>query len=212
MSRRIKTIRAAENRKRLVEPELDLNSFFSLVPLESDWEMAPAIPGVVDNASLRIADVYSPTGWRPRYRSLLSSLRTRKLVVEPWLAPRASVQKSSLTLAEKDRLFKSRRNKDVLGLFYSCREDLPRPDESNQEVRNLCVAWKRKYEGGSPRALPRFCKRCPELAAWACWVERAIHETQIRSTKNKSPRLDLLRQCVAILATAQVERLARQHH
>jgi hypothetical protein len=206
MSRRIKTTRPAENGEKL-EPELEINSLASLIPLESDREIPPAIPGVVDYTSLRIADVYSPTGWRPRYQSLLRSLRTGRPVVELWLAPPTSIQKSSPTLAEKDRLFKSRRIKDVWELFYCCRGDLPRPDESNQQVRNLCTEWQRKYEGGSPRALPRFCKKCPELAAWACWVERALHETQILSTKNKSPRFDLLRECVGILADAQMLRL-----
>jgi hypothetical protein len=206
MSRRIKTTRPAENGEKL-EPELEVNSLASLIPLESDREIPPTIPGVVDYTSLGIADVYSPTGWRPRYRSLLRSLGTGRPVVELWLAPPTSIQKSSPTLAEKDRLFKSRRIKDVWELFYCCRADLPRPDESNQQVRNLCAEWQRKYEGGSPRALPRFCKKCPELAVWAVWVERAIRKTQIRSSKNQSPQLDLLRQCVGILVRAQVERL-----
>jgi hypothetical protein len=122
---------------------------------------------------------------------------------KPWLAPgRANIK--STELVDRNRKFHSRRIADVWDLFYQFRADFSRPDESDSKARNLCLSWKSKHDRHTPRALERFFKEFPEIAVWAIWPERAIHETPLRSGKNKSPRIDLLRKCLQILFDAQM--------
>jgi hypothetical protein len=168
-----------------------------------------AIPSLVDDPSLRIADVEGIAEKRHRRLSLLGAFfALRSAVARPWLAPITASGRASTTLAEKNRMYSSPKIRDLWKLFHDFRADFPRPDESDREVRNLCLAWKTKYKGGSPRALPRFFKKYPELAVWAVWVERAIHETPMRSAKNQFPRMDLLRRCLEVLVDIQVQHLA----
>jgi hypothetical protein len=212
MSRRIRSARPTEG---VEQPRtgLDVESFTPLVPLftESGLEMPLAIPSVAGGPLPRSVDPYSPDSFATPARKSIRSLGwlspRRRKIANPLLAPSTDTEGVSITLSEQSRLFSSRKIKDIWKLFYILRAIFPRPDESNQEVRNLCMEWKRKFDGGSPRTLPRFFKNCPEIAVWAFWVERALHEIQIRSTKNKSPQFDLLRECVRILTDAQLARL-----
>ena len=163
-----------------------------------------AAPGIVGDSFPKISDPYAPAV--PYYkgkplRSFFWSLSRRRVVKQLFATPTTTCN-SSISLAEQDRLFNSQNIRDVWRLFYYIRAHFPRPDESDPQVRALCMEWKRKYKGNSPRSLQRFCQHYPHLAVWAKWMRRAIEETQPRATKNKSPRMDLLRQCVRILATA----------
>ena len=148
-----------------------------------------------------------PEKKRVRASMLGAFFASRRAMAKPWLAPIAAVRSAEITLAEKNRLFNSRKVKDLWQLFYDFRASFPRPEESDR-VRSLCMSWKTKQKGHSPRVLPRFFKKHPELALWAVWVERAIHETPTRSAKNQFPQVDLLRKCLEILGPPQVQRLA----
>src|ERR1700722_16892528 len=202
-------------------PESTENSEAGLLVDSPALLAPPSISGHITDSSMpriaggpfpRFSDPYAPPdpyceGKPPL--SFLGSL-SRRRATKPLFAPPTAIQIGSISLVEQNRLFSSRKIKDVWKLFYLYRGHFPRPDEENRAVRNLCAEWKRKYKGESPRALTRFFQHCPELAVWADWVERAIHETQFRSTRNKSPRLDLLKQCVGILASAQIALLSRK--
>jgi hypothetical protein len=110
------------------------------------------------------------------------------------------MRKLSLSLAEKQRIFDRGKIKDLWTLYFDFRSQFPRPDESDPAVRRLCMDWKRKYKGHAPLPLQRFFKQYPDLAVWATWTEQAIQETPNRSSKNKFPRLELLRECIGIMA------------
>jgi hypothetical protein len=108
------------------------------------------------------------------------------------------------TLAQKELEFESRKLKNLWKLFYEFRIDFVRPVESDRVSRRACLLWKAKHHRNSPGALVRFFKKHPNIAVWSVWVERVIHETQLRSGKNQSPRVDLLRECLRILVDAWI--------
>jgi hypothetical protein len=177
-----------------------LSEFYGVVP-------TPAVPGVIADPRLRIGDPegnFKRRSMRPS-STWMSAARGRA-VVKPCLAPSTASGNALTTLAEKNRLFHSRKIKNLWKLFYDFRADFTRPDESDS-LRSLCVAWERKHKSRSPRALSRFFKKYPDLAVWATWVESAIQETPIRSAKNQFPRMDLLRRCLEVLGRPQVQRL-----
>jgi hypothetical protein len=181
-----------------------------LVPELEDhvpYLIAPFLP---DDPPLKTADSLAiPAKKRVRSSMLWALSARRRATAKPWLAPIAADGSVEITLAEKNRLFNSRKVKDLWQLFYDFRADFPRPEESDR-VRSLCMSWKTKHKSHSPRVLPRFFKKHPELALWAIWVERAIHETPTRSAKNQFPQVDLLRKCLEILGRPQVQRLTGQ--
>jgi hypothetical protein len=176
-----------------------------LVPKPEDQMPYLITPVRAYDPPLKAADAPAMKPMRP---SMLGALFARRRArAKPWLAPIAADRSVEITLAEKNRLFNSRKVKDLWQLFYDFRASFPRPEESDR-VRSLCMSWKTKHKGHSPRVLPRFFKKHPELALWAVWVERAIHETPTRSAKNQFPQVDLLRKCLEILGPPQVQRLA----
>jgi hypothetical protein len=126
-----------------------------------------------------------PEKKRVRASMLGAFFASRRAMAKPWLAPIAAVRSAEITLAEKNRLFNSRKVKDLWQLFYDFRASFPRPEESDR-VRSLCMSWKTKQKGHSPRVLPRFFKKHPELALWAIWVERTIHETPTGQRRTNS--------------------------
>jgi hypothetical protein len=168
------------------------------------------VPSSTDVATVRSPDsTIAPDGkgiGRPGMiaRAVRQAAADRK----PWLAPGANVKPTALV--DKNHKFKSRRIKDLWDLFYQFRADFLRPNESDSKDRLLCLLWKGKHDRHSPHALAGFFKECPEIAVWAIWTERAIHETPLRSRKNQSPRIDLLRKCLQILVDAQMNRLAQR--
>jgi hypothetical protein len=196
VSRRIRNTGSAET----APPVEFLSELYGIVP-------PSAVPGAIADPRLRIGDPEDHSKKRP-IRPLLTwiSAARGRAVVKPWLAPSTASGSASTTLAEKNRLFHSRKTRNLWKLFYDFRADFTRPDESDS-LRSLCIAWERKHKSRSPRVLPRFFKKYPELAVWAIWVERTIHETPPRSAKNQFPQQDLLRRCLEILVRTQVQRL-----
>jgi hypothetical protein len=150
---------------------------------------------------------FIPAEKSPRPANERTRLFKRRVVPKPWLAPSLPSGNLPTTLAEKNRKFESTKAKDLWDVFYGFRVDFPRPVESSAELKRLCLSWEMKYKGSSTRVLPRFFKKHPELAVWAIWAERAIHETKVRSGTNQFPQINLLRDCLRILVDAQTRRL-----
>jgi hypothetical protein len=132
--------------------------------------------------------------------------RVEKTRIKACFAPAVTSGHTPTTLAQKERKFESRKLKDLWKLFCEFRVDFTRPDESDWQSRRVCLSWKAKYHGHSRGALVRFFQKHPNIAVWSLWVERAIHETQLRSGKRQSPRVDLLRECLRILVIAWINR------
>jgi hypothetical protein len=151
---------------------------------------------------------YLPEERNPRPGNERTHLFKRRVVSKPWLAPSLPSGILPTTLAEKNRKFESTKAKDLWDVFYGFRVDLPRPTESSTELKRLCLSWEMKYKGSSTRVLPRFFRKYPELAVWAIWAERAIHETKVRSGTNQFPQINLLRECLRILVDVQTRRLS----
>ena len=151
----------------------------------------------------------TPKKRKPRRAGALVRLWRRQRAGKPWLAPDFANGVSPTSLEEKNRKFKSKKIKDLWAVFYQFRAEFPRPNQTDIELKRLCLSWKKKHDGNSPRALPRFFVKYPEIAVWAIWVERAIHETRRRSGENQSPQVDLLRECLRILADVQMQRLGK---
>jgi hypothetical protein len=135
--------------------------------------------------------------------------RVERTKTKACFAPAVTRTLSPTTLAQKELEFESRKLNDLWKIFCEFRIDFPRPDESDRESRRVCLSWKAKYRRHSPGALVRFFNKHPSIAVWSLWVERAIHETQLRSPKNQSPRVDLLRECLRILVDASISRIGK---
>jgi hypothetical protein len=176
-------------------------------------ELAPEIGKGIAKPTFRRSILGSLTGeiidaFRPPVTHGLRLVpgKPKRLVKPPLIAPANTSLKLSLGLAEKQRIFDRGKINDLWTLYLDLRFQFPRPDESDPSVRRLCVDWKSKFEGRSPFSLQRFFKQHPDVAVWATWTEKAIHETQARSSKNKFPRLELLRQCIGIMMQHRLER------
>lgn len=181
---------------------------FCLEPLSEYSAVSPfsGSSSIPEISTLRRAHAaFMPEEKRSRRTHVFGRLFRQRVAVKPWLAPPLPSGATPTSLEEKNRKFGSRKIKDLWDVFYQFRGDFPRPDESSSELKRLCFGWKRKHDGKSPRALLRFFKSHPDIAVWAVWVERAIHETPLRSGKNKSPRMDLMRECLRILVDAQMK-------
>jgi hypothetical protein len=161
----------------------------------------PGFRSILGSLTGEIADAFKP----PATQGLQLWLRKREPLVNPLIAPDTTMRKLNLSLAEKQRIYDRGKIADLWTLYFDFRSQFPRPDESDAAVRRLCMDWKRKYRGRSPLSLQRFFRQHPNLAVWATWTEQAIQETPIRSSKNKFPRLELLRECMRIMAQHQLD-------
>jgi hypothetical protein len=174
-----------------------------LVPEIADSASDPVFRSILGSPLREIADPFRP----PTLRGLrLERGKPKRLVKPPLIAPANTMRNLSLSLAEKKRIFDCRKTNDLWALYLDFRSQFQRPDESDRAVRHLCVEWKSKFEGRSPFSLQRFFKQHPDVAVWATWTEKAIHETQARSSKNKFPRLELLRECIGIMMQHRLQR------
>jgi hypothetical protein len=163
----------------------------------------PVFRSILGSLTGEIADPFrplSPRGLR------LEPGKPKRLVKPPLIAPANTMRKLSLSLVEKQRIFDSGKINNLWALFFDFRSQFQRPDESDAVVRRLCVDWKSKFKGRSPFSLQRFFKQHPDVAVWATWTEKAIHETQARSSKNKFPQLELLRECIGIMTQHLLEK------
>jgi hypothetical protein len=152
-----------------------------LLPEIADSASDPVFRSILGSLLREIADPFRP----PAPRGLrLEPGKPKRLVKPPLIAPSNTMRKLSLSLAEKQRIFDSGKINDLWALFFDFRSQFQRPDESDAAVRRLCVDWKSKFKGRSPFSLQRFFKQHPDVAVWATWTEKAIHETQARSSKN----------------------------